>query len=113
MSYCFSVSSHMSKGFSMFLSERAFLVVGPSIWNGLSLTLCSLCRTFLKHFSLNLRWFYLVRLGLGAMFPLSCARVCVRTQVVRQVHTRKLGAPINVFPKMVFFHIFHTCHSKF
>ena len=41
------------------------------------------------------------------MFPLSCARVCVRTQVVRQAHARKLGAHINVPFKNGFPHILY------
>ena len=44
------------------------------------------------------------------MFPLSCAWVHVqsRTQAVRQAHTRKLGAHINVPSKNVFAHISYT-----
>ena len=46
------------------------------------------------------------------MFPLSCASVrvcvCVRTHVVRQVHTIEHEAHINVPSKNVFAHISYT-----
>src|SRR6218665_2304754 len=49
--------------------KRAFAVVGPSIWNGLPLSISSLPRTLSHTFLSQLRRFYLVVLGLGA--PLS------------------------------------------
>src|SRR6218665_1034850 len=51
------------------MQKRAFAVVGPSIRNGLPLSIRSLLEIFLRHSFLNLRRFYLVVLGLGA--PLS------------------------------------------
>src|SRR6218665_2230935 len=36
----------------------------------------------------------------------------LHTPVVRRVHTRKLGAHIDI-PSKTFMPIFHTCHSKF
>src|SRR6218665_397722 len=38
--------------------------------------------------------------------------MCLRTQVMRRVHTRRLKVHINVFPKM-FLHVFHTRRSKY
>src|SRR6218665_4153268 len=45
---------------------------------------------------------------LRPMFPLSCARVCTCTKAIRRVHTRKLGAHINIPSKNVFAHISYT-----
>jgi|SRR6218665_111849 len=41
------------------------------------------------------------------------SKLCVRTQIMRRAHTRKLGAHIKFCTQKWFLHIFHTCHSKF